>query len=77
MKYTYEVDLSNLKTVRVTDEGKTGMLVISRGRQVGGESMGPYSPEEWLTSAKSKTSFTDTNGDTYASSAIVSVRLMP
>jgi hypothetical protein len=77
MDHVYEVDLANGKTIRVSHREKTGPVMLIPGREaVGGESLGPYTPTEWIAIAKRKDTFLDVNGNTYASSAIVSARLV-
>jgi hypothetical protein len=77
MDYSYEVDLANGKTVKVTHGEKTSpFLMLADGKSVGGEPQGAYSAEEWIKKAKKKPTFLDSSGNAYASDSIVSARLI-
>lgn len=79
MDYTYEVDLANCKTIRITYAEKLspffGIAVIGESSiSSGGEPMGSYSAAELIELLQQSSTFTDITGNAHASSAIVSVR---
>lgn len=58
MDYTYEVDLTDGKTVKVTHREKHNgiFLLVSDGKEiedkVKSKPLGAYTPEEWIAKAK-------------------------
>jgi hypothetical protein len=78
MDYTYEVDLADGKTIQVTYDEKVGTSVFFGDDESEGcePPRRAYSDEELIKKLKKKTTFSDSNGNTYASDAVVSARLI-
>jgi hypothetical protein len=79
MDYTYEVDLANGKTFKITYGEKRspffGIAVIGGSSSSSGdEPIGSYSAAELIELLQQSPTFTDITGNTHASSAILSVR---